>query len=58
MLWDPIRYHETCPSSDGACAMVLVSEAVATTQGDRPVAWVHGTAVRSPSRPSAPGATR
>ena len=26
MLWDPIRYAETCPSSDGACAMVLASE--------------------------------
>ena len=26
MLWDPIRYLETCPSSDGACAMVLASE--------------------------------
>lgn len=23
MLWDPIRYSETCPSSDGACAMVI-----------------------------------
>ena len=23
MLWDPVRYLETCPSSDGACAMVL-----------------------------------
>src|SRR4029079_7876237 len=23
MLWDPIRYLETCPSSDGACAVVL-----------------------------------
>jgi acetyl-CoA C-acetyltransferase len=23
MLWDPIRYLETCPSSDGAIAMVL-----------------------------------
>ena len=22
MLWDPIRFSETCPSSDGACAMV------------------------------------
>src|SRR5881227_4187902 len=22
MLWDPIRYLETCPSSDGACATV------------------------------------
>ena len=27
MLWDPIRYSETCPSSDGACAMVLTDEA-------------------------------
>ena len=23
MLWDPIRYLDTCPSSDGAMAMVL-----------------------------------
>src|SRR6266542_4416330 len=28
MLWDPIRYEETCPSSDGAFAMVLGSEKV------------------------------
>src|SRR6266581_2975318 len=21
MLWDPVRYNETCPSSDGACAV-------------------------------------
>src|SRR5215207_3947832 len=27
MLWDPLRYSETCPSSDGACAMVLTDEA-------------------------------
>jgi acetyl-CoA C-acetyltransferase len=46
MLWDPIRYLETCPSSDGACAMVLVSESVAR-RSPRPPAWVHGTAVRS-----------
>ena len=26
MLWEPLRYLETCPSSDGACAMVLASE--------------------------------
>ena len=26
MLWDPIRYDETCPSSDGACALVIVAE--------------------------------
>src|SRR5271166_197639 len=49
MLWDPIRYLETCPSSDGAAAMVLASERVAgTTAGSgRPPAWIHGMAMRS-----------
>ena len=46
MLWDPIRYAETCPSSDGACAMVLASEDVADAAAG-PVAWVKGTAMRS-----------
>ena len=46
MLWDPIRYLETCPSSDGACAMVLASEAVAE-RAPRPPAWVHATEMRS-----------
>jgi acetyl-CoA C-acetyltransferase len=46
LLWDPIRYAETCPSSDGAAAMVIGSERAAEAS-DRPVAWVHGTAVRS-----------
>ncbi|NNE73965.1 MAG: thiolase domain-containing protein [Acidimicrobiales bacterium] len=52
MLWDPIRYSETCPSSDGAAAMVLASESVAeqvaADTGRRP-AWVHGAAMRSES---------
>jgi len=43
MLWNPIRFLEACPSSDGACAMVLSSENAATGTP----AWVHGTAVRS-----------
>jgi acetyl-CoA C-acetyltransferase len=43
MLWNPIRFLEACPSSDGACAMVLSSERAATGTP----AWVHGTAVRS-----------
>jgi acetyl-CoA C-acetyltransferase len=47
LLWDPIRYHETCPSSDGAAAMVLVSESVANDMTDHPAAWVHGASVRS-----------
>jgi acetyl-CoA C-acetyltransferase len=46
MLWEPIRFHETCPSSDGACAMVLASEAVADT-ASRPPAWVHAGTMRS-----------
>ena len=46
LLWDPLRYLDTCPSSDGAMAMVLASERVADdTPG--PVAWVHGMAMRS-----------
>jgi acetyl-CoA C-acetyltransferase len=46
MLWDPIRYSETCPSSDGACAMVLTDEAGGDAH-DGPVAWIKGTAMRS-----------
>ncbi|MEX2459676.1 MAG: thiolase domain-containing protein [Actinomycetota bacterium] len=46
MLWDPIRYLETCPSSDGACAMVLASEDAAT-RAPNPPAWIHATAMRS-----------
>ncbi len=29
MLWDPIRFDETCPSSDGACALVIGNEDIA-----------------------------
>jgi len=49
MLWDPIRLAETCPSSDGACAMVITNEAggdAAAAAGRQP-AWVKGTAIRS-----------
>ncbi|KAA0234016.1 MAG: hypothetical protein JJLCMIEE_00881 [Acidimicrobiales bacterium] len=46
MLWDPIRYAETCPSSDGAIAMVLTDEAGGDAAA-RPPAWVHGMAFRS-----------
>ena len=46
MLWDPIRYLESCPSSDGACAMVLTNEAAAA-HAPRAPAWVHGSAMRS-----------
>ena len=39
MLWEPIRYLETCPSSDGAVATILASEAAAR-KGPRRPAWV------------------
>jgi acetyl-CoA C-acetyltransferase len=45
MLWDPIRYAETCPSSDGACALVLAAEDALS--GPRAPAWIHGTGMRS-----------
>ncbi|MDT4942275.1 MAG: acetyl-CoA C-acetyltransferase [Pseudonocardiales bacterium] len=45
MLWDPIRYDETCPSSDGACAVVIGSERAAAAV-ERP-AWIHATAMRT-----------
>ena len=45
MLWDPIRFSETCPSSDGAVAMVLVSEKHADRVKNP--AWVKGTSVRT-----------
>ena len=45
MLWDPIRYSETCPSSDGACAMVLTDEAGGDACADP--AWMLGGAMRS-----------
>src|SRR5687767_7463535 len=42
MLWDPIRYDETCPSSDGACAVVISSEPASGR-----AAWIHATAMRT-----------
>ncbi len=46
LLWDPLRYLDVCPSSDGAMAMVLGSEKVADAS-EGPVAWIHGMAMRS-----------
>jgi acetyl-CoA C-acetyltransferase len=43
VLWDPIRYLETCPSSDGAVALVVGSEAAAK-KGPRKPAWITGMA--------------
>jgi acetyl-CoA C-acetyltransferase len=46
MLWDPIRYDETCPSSDGACAVVIGNEEAARA-ADGDVAWIHATSMRT-----------
>ena len=49
MLWDPIRFDETCPSSDGACALVIGNEEIADARvaDGHPVAWIHATALRT-----------
>ena len=49
MLWEPIRYAETCPSSDGAFAMVLAGESAAEASAASsgvPAAWIPGPAGR------------
>jgi acetyl-CoA C-acetyltransferase len=45
MLWDPVRYDETCPSSDGACAVVIADEATARRYDK--AAWIRATAMRT-----------
>lgn len=45
MLWEPIRYSETCPSSDGAAAMVIAHESIADKSPNP--AWIHAGAMRS-----------
>ena len=49
MMWEPIRYLESCPSSDGACAVVFTDEAGgrAAEAAGRAPAWVLASAVRS-----------
>ena len=49
MLWDPVRYDETCPSSDGACAVVIGDQAAAeaTESAGLRVAWIRATAMRT-----------
>ncbi|GAA1460364.1 thiolase domain-containing protein [Williamsia maris] len=49
MLWDPIRFDETCPSSDGACAVVIGDEKVAdeSIADGNTVAWILATAMRT-----------
>ena len=63
MMWDPIRYLESCPSSDGACAVVITDEdgGKAAAADGRPPAWILGDVVaqRAAQLPGPrPGATR
>lgn len=46
MLWEPLRFLESCPSSDGACALVIAAEDLATQAPKKP-AWIRGGAMRS-----------
>jgi len=49
MMWDPVRFLESCPSSDGACAVVFTDEEGGreAEAAGRPPAWVLASAVRS-----------
>ncbi len=46
MLWEPLRFLESCPSSDGACA-VVIGDAAAAKAAPRPPAWIAATSVKS-----------
>lgn len=46
MMWDPLRFLESCPSSDGACAVVFTDEDGGKA-ASKPPAWVLATAMKS-----------
>ena len=46
MVWDPVHRLESCPTSDGAAAMVI-TDADTAKAAPNPPAWIHGAAVRS-----------
>jgi acetyl-CoA C-acetyltransferase len=46
MLWDPLHFLESCPSSDGAAAVVVASEEVAR-RAPHPPAWIIAHAKRT-----------
>ena len=56
MMWEPTRFLESCPSSDGACAVVITDEAggTAAAADGRPPAWILAASSRS-EPPSFPG---
>jgi acetyl-CoA C-acetyltransferase len=46
MLWDPLHFLESCPSSDGAAAIVIGSEEAVRKAPQKP-AWILGHAKRT-----------
>jgi acetyl-CoA C-acetyltransferase len=46
MMWDPLRFLESCPSSDGACAVIFTDEEGGKA-ASKPPAWVLATAMKS-----------
>jgi acetyl-CoA C-acetyltransferase len=46
MLWDPLHFLESCPSSDGAAAVVIAGEEVAG-RAPHPPAWIIAHAKRT-----------
>ena len=46
MLWEPLHFLESCPSSDGAAAIVIGSEAAVKKAPQKP-AWILGHAKRT-----------
>jgi acetyl-CoA C-acetyltransferase len=46
MMWDPLHFLESCPSSDGACAVVFTDEEGGKA-ASKPPAWVLATAMKS-----------
>ncbi|HEY1700271.1 MAG TPA: thiolase domain-containing protein [Trebonia sp.] len=46
VLWDPVRFDETCPSSDGACAVVIAGEDAAKAATGK-AAWIRATQMRT-----------
>ena len=46
MLWDPIRFLESCPSSDGAAAAVLTNSSGVARSSRKP-AWLAASSIRS-----------
>ena len=60
MMWEPIRFLESCPSSDGACAVVLHRRGRRQGGGEPTAARRRGSSARrrAASRRASPGATR